>query len=151
LLLKQQDLPRGFMRKEFVTVDVPNAEALAIGFVVPDGSQFPLVRVFHKLAVYTDEQSAQAAYLDWEKEIFPVDEWETPDNFQFKPAVAEDLHRFGCMPGFFNGKDFIGCSYIQQHNNMISEVLLNLDGKILTLEYAENILANLDARLSQAK
>jgi hypothetical protein len=153
LLLKQQDLPDGFTRKEYVTVsDIPDAtEALAIGFVVPDGSQFPPIRVSQRLAVYIDETTAQKAYPDWEKGLFPVDDWKTPDDFHFKPADAGDLYRFGCMLGYFNGKDFIGCSYIQQHKNIISEVLANLDGTVLKLEDVEKTLANLDARMSQVK
>jgi hypothetical protein len=38
LLLVERYLPSGFVRREFVSVDVPNAKALAIGYVVPDGS-----------------------------------------------------------------------------------------------------------------
>ncbi len=47
--------------------DIPNARALAIGFVVSDGSNFPGMRISHRLAVYPDEQTAQAAYLDFGK------------------------------------------------------------------------------------
>jgi hypothetical protein len=149
LLLKQYDLPRGFQRKEFLSVDVPNAEALAIGYVVPDGSKFPGVRVSHRLAMYADEQSAQAAYPGWEKELFPVDEWKTPDDFDFKPTDSDDLYRFACMPGYFDGQDYILCRYVQQHKNMISDVMANLDGQFLKLEDVEKLLASLDARLSQ--
>jgi len=152
LLLKDSDLPDRFSRKEFVRVnDIPNANVLAIGFVVQDGSQFPGLRVSHKLAVYADEKSAQTAYLDWEKETFPVDDWKSPDDFHFKPGTSGDLYRFGCMPGYFNGKDFILCRYIQQHKNMLSRILANLDGHVLKLEDVEKTLAELDARLSQAQ
>ena len=149
LLLKQQDLPSGFQRKEFIPVDVPNADALAIGYVVPDGSKFSGVRVSHRLAMYADEQSAQAAYPDWEKELFPVVEWKNPEDFDFKPTDSDDLYRFACMPGYFEGRDYILCRYVQQHKNMISDVLANLDGRFLNLEDVEELLASLDARLSQ--
>lgn len=150
LLLTAQDLPSGFVRKEYVTLDVPNAKSLAIGFVVPDGSQFPPIRVSHQLANCADAQSAQLAYPDWEKE-FPVENWKAPDDFQFKPVIFGDTYRFGCLPGHFNGQDLLCCRYIQQHKNMISEILFNLDGRHLKMEDVEKTLANLDARLSRTK
>ena len=150
-LITAQELPDGFVRREYVTENVPNAEGLAIGFVVPDGSKFPPVRVSHYLSVYADEKSAQAEYPAREKEEFPVDEWKTPDGFHFKPTDSGDLYRFACVPGYFNGTDLLMCRYIQQHDNKISQVLANLDGQHLKMEDMERILKSVDGRLLIAK
>ncbi len=83
--------------------------------------------------------------------MFPVDDWQTPVDFDFEPANAGDLYRFGCMPGYFDGKWYTLCNYVQQHNNIVSDILANLDGQFLKLEDVKAVLESLDARMSQVK
>lgn len=102
--------------------------------------------VKHELAIYPGPSEAAAAYTSWESEYFPYPYWQEVESFRFRPRDPADTFRFACMPVTINKVPITSCGYLQQHSRFISLVLMNTDGKAITILQLEHAIDRLDER-----
>jgi hypothetical protein len=148
LLMNAQDLPAHWKINSFTEMDVENAESYAIEFSKPISGTLPLL-VQHQLSIYQTIDAAKQAYPAWENQRFPTEDWKAPDGVVFQPKDKNDLFRIACLNGKIDGQPRLFCSYLQQHNNLITLVNAQLDDQNLNVEQLVNALEILDIRLQQ--
>jgi hypothetical protein len=101
----------------------------------------------HELTIYSSDELAKNAYSSWESKWFPTEEWKTPDNISINSPTAEDLFRLGCDMFTIDNKPIQSCTYLHQHERMISLVIFNIDNESISSSQAEEILKTLDDRM----
>ena len=96
--------------------------------------------------MYDDEEQAKSAYPKWEEKWFIGDfkKWPEAD---FVPSDPNDEYRFECIQT--SDKAPISCNYLQRHKQLISFVLVNFDGKVMTFAQLNGILKAVDERLNK--
>lgn len=106
-----------------------------------------IIRLTHTISIYPDEEQAKTAYPKWEEEQFKGSrqEWSGAD---FLPSDPTDDYKFECVQ-LSSDKSSISCRYLQRHKQLISFVLVNLDGKAMTFAQLNAILKAVDDRLNQ--
>lgn len=145
IMLKTQDLPKGWIRNDVSTKKEENAETRIFSFTYPKNT---LVGVGHELTIYTNEKLASDEYLrQLGKEIFPTKEYKTPSQFGFTPINSQDQFSIACISYHLNNQPATTCNSIQRHRNILSQFTFNIDGHDLTLKDVEQILTSLDKRL----
>jgi len=147
LLMTPEDLPAEWGRAGSEAPEVPGAISRLVGFTGSTDPQQEYLLVKHQLAVYPSEQAGKDAYSMWEQKWFPTITWQRPPEASFEPRDPSDQFRFACINVKINGFPIMTCTYLQQHRNLVSLVLVNVDGKAITLEQFEQALKKLDERL----
>jgi hypothetical protein len=105
--------------------------------------------VTHELSVYPDEELAKKAYPTWETGWFPTSTWTRPADAQFAPMDSKDQVHFACISTTGNLGPLLSCRLLQRHKRLISLVLVNIDGKTLTLAQIEEALRRMDERMQR--
>jgi len=146
--MNAQDLPEHWKVNSFTKMDVENAESYNIEFSKPSTGTLPLL-VQHQLSVYQTVDAAKQAYPEWEKQWIPTTDWKSPTGVVFQPKDINDLFRLACYSGKVDGQPILFCSYLQQHKNIITLVLAQVDDKNLDVQQLVNALEILDIRLHQ--
>jgi hypothetical protein len=144
--LQQSDFPSTWYRMGGVIEDVEGAEyshRIAFG---PSEKRWYL-GISQTITVYPDEISAREAFTEWKAQWFPTEDWIPPADFDYMPMDSEDRYHLACHGVTINSEPILSCGYLQQHNDYISLVLANMDGKEVTLEIFLAILERQDIRL----
>ena len=150
LLMTSEDLPTGWGRAGGEAPEVPGAVSRLVSFAGSTDPRQEYVLVKHQLTVYSSDDGATNAYPEWEGTWFPTQTWQRPAEAAFAPVDSTDQFRFACINVKINDSPVMTCTYLQQHHNLISLVLVNIDGKTITLQQFEQALKRVDERLQMA-
>ncbi len=139
--INTKDLPKGW---KFFSEDwssQPGEDYYAATYGVPNKDIIGLSQV---ITIYPSEEQAQLGYLEQEKEWFSVGkEWE---GAEFTPQDSNDEYRYVCLQIFSD--PILSCTFLQKHNNMVTLILVNFDGQLMTMSQFNEILKVLDKRLN---
>jgi hypothetical protein len=137
-----KDLPEGWaFSKEDWNIE-SGKDSYAAAYGVPNKDIVGLSQVIY---IYPDEEQTQLAYSEQEKKWFSEGrEW---PGAEFTPLDTNDKYRYVCLQIFFD-KSIVSCRFLQKHNNIVVLILVNVDGKSMTLMQFNEILKVLDKRLN---
>jgi hypothetical protein len=145
LTLSTHDLPPNFHPGATSIEEIEGGISYGGDFYASSDPSQVYILVKHELAVYPGSSEA-AAYATRANEYFPPAYWEEVESFRFRPRDPGDRFRFACMPVKINRVPITSCGYLQQHSRFISLVLVNTDGKAITIAQLEHAIDRLDER-----
>ena len=138
------DLPDGWVYSGQNWNESFGGETYTIGYGVPYNN---IIRFAHTITEYSNEDQAKIGYPKWEADTFDGD-WNEWEGANFVPSDPNDQYRFECLQ-VLSDTSVVSCRYLQRHNQIISYVLVNLDGEAMTLSQLNEILGVLDVRLNE--
>ena len=140
--VKTQDLPEGWA---FFTEDwssKPGEDYYAATYGVPNRD---IIGLSETISIYPNEEQIKQDYLQLEKKWFSVGkEW---PGAEFIPLDSKDEYRYACLQ-IFSDKSIVSCRFLQKHNNIDVIILVNFDGRLMTMSQFNEILKVLDKRLN---
>ena len=139
------DLPDGWIYSGQDWNQNFGAEDFTIGYGIPNNN---IIRFAHTMSSYSDEEQARIGYSEWEKDTFSDGFLQTWEEADFSPSDPRDQYRFECEQ-ILSDASIFSCVYLQRHNQIISDILVNLDGKAMTFAQLNEILGVLDKRLNE--
>lgn len=100
-----------------------------------------------QLTVYPDPSSASESWQYWQgRFLYASDEGGSP--IAFDPIEASDMYVDQCKTIIIDEVDYQSCVHIQQHRNFVLTVGGLMDGTLFPIDRCEELLAQLDAKLS---
>jgi len=146
ITLRPADLPDGWV----FASEYYNKEMGGINYVV--GYQFgdkdTSLSISHELTTYKDVEAGKTAFVEWYRKWFNQ-YWLPMQNFHFQPTDLDDLYRYGCMSSLMNNLPITSCTFLQQHRQVVSLILVDTDRKAMTFDQMLKILQNIDNRLNK--
>jgi hypothetical protein len=127
--------------------DVPDAVIWYSGFGAPDYLQSS-VAIDQQVTEFASVDEARAHYATWEASLFPTETWRVPEGFEFSPGNSGDRFKLACVPTSLSQPSRLACRHLQQHENIVSILMANIDESHLTLAQVNIIINDLDARLA---
>lgn len=103
-------------------------------------------KISQTITIYPDASAAIKAYGKLAQHYF-TQAWIPVAETNFKPLNSEDIVRLEFWDVQIEGKPVRSYRFLQQHENLIIDILTNIDNEYLTFAEFEEILGKLDTKL----
>jgi hypothetical protein len=148
IVIRPEDLPRGWVPIGPAPLERVGQDTLIwlAAYASADDPGRSTITIQQQLTIFPTTQSAMDAYDQWFIKWFPTGAWALPPESHFTPRQPSDKYHYACL--FVAGASVTSCGQLQQHANLVSLVIANIDGHSMTLAQFEQVLNNIDARMT---
>lgn len=147
--LDLSDLPKYFYLDGYESRDVSDAlTSRLVSYLASSSQGYDYLFVKQQMTLYESVEDARRGFDEMEDRRFPTEAWISPQEVDFRPASKRDLYRDGCIHSIIDGEEIQSCLFLQQHDELVSLVIVNIDGRYINFEMVNSVLMSVDRRLN---